>query len=181
MPFDKATEALVGASNEAIKVCSRLVEKFDDETKQVRLWVEPSVVDALWRMRLEWDGMLASPPPEEGKSRQTPEYTTFQGVVREYCDALRNLRYSHPPDMGRFATAESQLSPQVLRTTQKKLRVTLQGIEELLDDVVGQRSLMPPLVKELKAAHGLLLDIDYLWRPLKNPGGDRRPERSAWL
>ena len=54
----------------------------------------------------------------------------------------------------------------------------MQGVEELMQSVRADRTLMGPLIKDIKAATVLLGEIAELWRPKERPSAGKM--RARW-
>lgn len=168
VPFEQAASDL----HEALEVAVRHFKNFHDvfENQIARsgmsMWAPPDVIDDLWTMKLEWDGrnMAAAgageadpPPPVSGA-------VTYLGMAERVMSALVELKSCSRPRAETVGAAQSRLGPQVFTTTMKKLRVAIEGLDDLMEAVVKDRTLMGALVKEMVAAIALLDDIEDLWQ-----------------
>ena len=180
MSFDKATSELSEALHYAVKYSQGMLDQFEREVIRTSLsaWVPPKLIATLWTMKVEWNGVHAAEADKDANTQPAKDVITYRGVVKRVIGALENIRAAGPPSVDIIEQAGSVLSPQVCRNTMKKLHVTLQGIEELMQSVRKDKNLMQPLVKEFGAAQSLLSDVDVLWAPKKQSSASR--SRAKW-
>lgn len=178
--FEQAADALCQALHFAIKHCKGIQEHFEGEVERssISLWAAPKVVDALWAMNVDWNGVDLAALEKNPNQQPSSEVVTYKGVAKRLMCALDDMKSSGRPRLEYLDEAGSKLSPEVFRTTLNKLQVTMQGIEELMQSVAKDRSLMEPLIKDMMGATSLLADIEDLWRPPKQPVGGKA--RSKW-
>jgi hypothetical protein len=174
VPFDAAADALCQALQFAVRHCKGILEQFDAEIAKASIaaWAPPKVVDALWAMRLEWDGVdlaEAEKNPNLSSKRSTgkQDTVTYTEIVKRVLGAREDFKTCARPQIEWLEEVESTLSPEVFKNTMKKLEVTMSGVEKLMQSVRKDRALMEPLVKDLMAATSLLEDIEDLWVPAR--------------
>ncbi|KAK4545138.1 hypothetical protein LTR36_003689 [Oleoguttula mirabilis] len=165
--FEKAADALCQALHFAIKHCKGIRGHFEGAVEQssVSVWAPPRIIDSLWSTYLQWNGVDLALLHGNPNQQPSQEVVTFKDVAQRLTGALGDMRSCKGPRMEHLDGSGSKLSPEVCKTTLKKLHVTMQGVEELMRRVSKDRKLMEPLAKELMAATGLLADIEDLWRP----------------
>ncbi|KAI7540350.1 hypothetical protein KC331_g9224 [Hortaea werneckii] len=136
------------------------------------MWAPPDVIDDLWTMKLEWNGrnMAAAGGREADPLPPVSGAVTYLGMAERVMSALVELKSCSRPRAETVDAAQSRLGPQVFTTTMKKLRVAIEGLDDLMEAVVKDRSLMGALVKEMVAAIALLDDIEDLWQTRMSSG-----------
>lgn len=166
MPFERAATALNNTLDSAIKFCKEVGKQFENETLNVAVWADPKCIDSLWTMKLDWNGVPASEYARSWDIQPASTIVTYNMVVKSLHRAVDELRVSDGPSTpGLQQLDRSQQSPERVRTTLKKLLVTFEGIEELMDSVRTRRERMMDLQKELVSAQSMLRDIRDLWTP----------------
>ncbi|EMC95821.1 hypothetical protein BAUCODRAFT_505304 [Baudoinia panamericana UAMH 10762] len=167
VPFERAVDTLCQALHSAMKHCKGIKDHFDKtiEASSIALWAPPRAVDALWTMNVEWDGVDRSRRAHFPEQQPAPEVVTFQGIIARFENAMKAMAHCSGPRLDYLEYADHKLSPEVFRNTLSKLKVTLKGVEELMQSVRKDRGLMEPLIKDLMAATQLLDDIGPLWVP----------------
>lgn len=166
VPFEVAADSLHQALQYAIKHCKGLRDHFEKVVDpSVSLWAPPKVIDSLWSMMLEWDGVDLAAREKTMNQQPFHDMVTYRSVVRRLRDGLEDMRVCGRPRLEYLEEAEAKLSPEVFRNTMNKLQVTVRGVEELMQSVRKDRSLMEPLLKDLAAASQLLTDVEELWHP----------------
>jgi len=175
VPFDKSAAALWDALHFASKHCRSIRDHFerDVERSSIAAWASPKVVDALWRMNLEWNGVDPRDPKQKSSS---PETVTYRNVVGKLLSALEDMKKSKRPPTEHLEAGGSKLSPQLLSMTLKKLHVTAQSIQELMYSTMKNRQLMESMIRNLTVAVSLLGDIEGLWRPSAKPVGSGKAQ-----
>lgn len=178
--FDKAADALCQALEYATKHCKGIKEHFEKEIvgSSISLWAPPKVVDALWAMKVDWDGVDLAAREKTTNQQPSPDIVTYRSVFERLLTAMEDMEVCGRPRFEYVEDAGSKLSPEVFRNTMNKLQVTLRGIGELMHSVRKDRSLMGPLVKDLVSATALLADIDKAWTPRHRPAASRA--RAHW-
>ncbi|KAI7276005.1 hypothetical protein KC345_g6845 [Hortaea werneckii] len=185
VPFEQAASDL----HEALEVAARHFKNFRDvfETQIAKsgmsMWAPPDVIDDLWTMKLEWDGrnMAATGGREADPLPPVSGAVTYLGMAERVMSALVELKSCSRSLAETVEAAQSRLGPQVFNTTMKKLRVAIEGLDDLMEAVVKDRTLMGALVKEMVAAITLLDDIEDLWqtRMSSGPKGKGRAKTGA--
>ncbi|KAF2773716.1 hypothetical protein EJ03DRAFT_347684 [Teratosphaeria nubilosa] len=181
LPFDQAADALCQALHFAIKHCQNLRESFNQEVVKstITSWAPPKVVDALWIMKLDWDGIDSSEAERAPNAQRTPETVTFKDVVTNLFKAREALKTCARPRVEYFGEADSKPSPEVFRNTMKKLECIMSGVEEMMKSVRFDRSLMEHLVKDMTAATALLGEVEDLWLPARKQRAAEKA-RTKW-
>lgn len=167
VPFDEAADAMSQAIQFAIEHCKGIRKHFEDDVERssISLWSPPKVIDALWAMNVEWNGVNAAQREPNPSQQPSPEVVTYQSIAKRLFRALEELKTSGRPRMEYFEDNGSKLSPAVVRSTLNKFYGSMQGIEVIVKSVRKDRKLMERLIKELESAAELLTDIEDLWRP----------------
>ncbi|KAK5131156.1 hypothetical protein LTR08_001242 [Meristemomyces frigidus] len=173
LPFDQAADALCQAVHFAVKHCKSIRDAFEKEIERstISLWAPRAAVDALWSMKLEWNGIDLALLAQNANQQASPDVVTYKAIAARLFSALEDVNAAGQPRADCFEeSSPSKLRPEVFRVTVKKLLVGMQGVEELMQAVRMDRTLMAPLVKDLKAVAVLLGDIEELWRPTVRTG-----------
>jgi hypothetical protein len=172
MPFEQAAAAMYAALVCANQECRRIDQSFRDETGALRAWLPIQCLDSLWTLRLSWDGTPGGEEPR-GDSNST-ETVTYDSIVRRFATALAGMRASAPPVNVRLGHEDYArvLGWEVLRSTMRKVRVSLREIEGLMVATRSRRDRMPLLVHETGEAMHLLESVRELWETT----GEGRPE-----
>ncbi|EME42755.1 hypothetical protein DOTSEDRAFT_26306 [Dothistroma septosporum NZE10] len=170
LSFEQASVALYDALEAASKSCQTLETSFATHTRGVKPWLPPKDVDSLWTIYLNWDGRPVEriADADETLSKSDLDMTTYRDIHKRLLRALSAIFTcaETPAKLGpNIDTTNGYASPswQILRTTTRKLRISLEAIEELLGMVRVRRDCMPSLVHEILAAMQLLESIRPLW------------------
>ncbi|KAK5124475.1 hypothetical protein LTR85_001692 [Meristemomyces frigidus] len=177
--FDKAADALFQELQFAIEHCKGVRDHFARQVERsaISSWCSPKVVDALWTMNAEWTGIDLASVERNPTMQPIPGVVTFTAIAKRLSDALKDLKAAGFPRMESLED-RSNVSPEVVMSTLKRLQVTTQGIEHLMQSVRKDRRVVEPLVKEMEAAVALLGDIEDVWRPATKPRAGKA--RAKW-
>jgi len=175
-PFEKAAGGLSHALRFPRKHCKGMLQGFDKEVLRSNnvSWTPPHVIDMLWTMKLEWNGVDIRELEKNPKARCSPDTVTYNDDVADLLNAMRDLKMCRRPRQDDLEA--TGFSPEVVKNTIKKLDVTLADVEESMQAVKEDRKLMQPLMKDKLAANDLLVEIEEIWSP---SGKSREDERRA--
>ena len=177
-PFDRAAMALNYSLDAAVKFCKDVEKQFDNETSGIAVWADPQSVEDLWSMKLAWNGVPISEHPQNRDIMPASTVITYNMMVKDLYDAMEELRMAAVPNLAGVRDLDcAQQSPERIRTTLRKLNVTFDGIDELIESVRTHRERISALQKELSSAQNLLRGIRDLW--MQQPRRADRGQRSA--
>ena len=163
--FAKAAAALAAALTQAVDFCGRLYKQFEDDTWNIALYADPKVIDYLWTAKLEWNGVPAIDYAKDPNLTASPGTVTYKITMQRLLAALSEMKRAGPPQLRYLEKSQSQLSPEEVKITMKKLGASFQGIVDFADSVRRDRDKVHALNKELISANNLLMDIKDLWMP----------------
>ena len=164
-PFDQAAKTLHQALTHGIQHLRQLRNSFEKQVEKsgITMWAHPDVVDELWTMKLEWNGVNLAGAENNSNLQPLPEVVTYRSISKKALAALKDLEHCQRPKQDLVDALGKRLSFEVLRTTMRKLEVSRLGLEELFKAVTKDRTLMEAVLKEMQAAVSLLADLEELW------------------
>lgn len=194
-PFAKAASGLSHALHFARKNCKGILERFNKEVLRstIASWTPPHIIDMLWTVRLEWNGVDLCELENNPKTQRSPDSCTYNDAIADLFSAIRDFRMCQRPRQEDLEATEFGL--EVIKNTTKKLDVTLAVVEGLMQAVKKDWKLMQPLMKEMLAASDLLTEMKEIWSPsgkyrkenwrakwdeAENDGGDEDDEDGHW-
>ncbi|KAK4613545.1 hypothetical protein CLAFUW4_08844 [Fulvia fulva] len=137
--FEQASTALYEALEAASRGCQKLETSFQQCTRGLTSWLRSRDIDSLWTIYMDWDGKPVERilEAEDLPSETDPEVHTYVDIQRRLLRALSAAFTcaETPAKLGpRMDTTGAYATPswQILRTTTRKLRISLEAIEELL-------------------------------------------------
>ncbi|EME81545.1 uncharacterized protein MYCFIDRAFT_204345 [Pseudocercospora fijiensis CIRAD86] len=157
--------ALVTANQE----CRSIEKSFMNDVRHVMRWLPPSYMDSLWTIRVGWDGSPAGDGTKPGFAKLDTTAVSYDSVVRRFSAALQGMKSSGPP--ANAPDSGQGFSWEVLRTTMRKLQISLEAIEEIFQLTRNHRDRMPLLLHELASAIHLLESVRDVWETSNTRAG----------
>lgn len=161
--FAKAARTLYDALDPAMTFNLHFEGDFASEVGPLHAYIEPKLIEHLWRAKVEWDGVDKWTQYTEG-ARPRADCLTFGDHAARLLDAMDTWRENGHISPRDTYELDGKMSPQDVMTTVQKLDISLQAIEGLLEAVRMDRKRHQALVKELRSAHALLGDLQELWK-----------------
>ncbi|CAK4025919.1 Hypothetical predicted protein [Lecanosticta acicola] len=201
LPFEQAAANMHTVLQLACKEFPKIEKAFHEHTRALTVWLPPPLVDQLWTIYLDWNGIplqqqRVPAPTAKPRDTATPMNPsgTFNDAAKRFSKALEGLKTSTPPAMlGRrtgsarsaipvFAAhaadgeaAAAAVDWEILPTSLRKLQVSLDAIELLMGVVRERRDRMAPMVREMGSAVVLLEGMREAW----DRKGETRPASST--
>lgn len=178
VPFEHAAANMHAALQNACRECPKIETSFNEQVQRLTLWLPSQLVDSLWTIFLDWDGIPLQ-QQQAGRASAKPHGVpsgpsicpSFNDIAKRFTKALEALKMSAPPRCftsggsggaaASFGTADVNF--EVLRTTMRKLQISLEAIETLMGSVRSHRNRMAPMVKEMSSAVSLLDGVRDVW------------------
>ena len=178
VPFEQAAANIHAALQHACRECPKIEMSFNEQVQRLTTWLPSQLVDSLWTIFLDWNGIPLQ-QQQEGRPGVKPHatssapsmYPSFNDIAKRFTKALDALKMSAPPrcftsgesdsTAASFGTADVNF--EILRTTMRKLQISLEAIEALMGSVRSHRDRMAPMVKEMNSAVSLLDGVRDVW------------------
>ena len=173
LSFEKAGTALFDALSQALRFCKEFDQEFVADTYRVEWWAPSKVVNALWAMKMEWNGIPAAELAKNPDLKPGDHTQTYKKVVVNLMQAWEDMMACDPISKDILHRVDSKLGLVEVKTSMNKLHVTFQGIEELVLIVRKDRLRMPALINQLRDARNVLLDLESAWDPTRQEDSQR--------
>lgn len=177
LPFETAAATLAEALETFRKYFDCTLREFRDETFGIAFYASPRVLDALWELKLDWNGV---PGAEAASTKRKPGVVTFAEQKEKLLRALEGMRGCTPP--GRDGRVEK--SDEEVAAVGRRLQASMESLGEFLEAVGRHRDRVPAFSKELELAGKLMGEVTEFGRrkEKQEKGGriERREEDWEW-
>lgn len=163
IPFETAAWELFEALEQTRGNFEHCHNQFKEETRGVQFWAPPDVIDKLWAMKMDWNGVPAFEAARDPNLKPKDEAVYYKKYARQLLRAWEGMKSCGPLPFDLLQNPGSKLGPVEVRTAMKKLEATFQGIEELMQLVRTDRNRAHALSDQLTDARRCLTDIEELW------------------
>lgn len=161
--FAKAARTLFDALDPALDFNKEFERTFEIDVGPIFAYVDPKIIEHLWRAKIEWDGVDKWPRHNPGAAPR-PDMPCYSDHAARLLDAMETWQERGHLNTRAIYDGNGKLSPQDVLTTVQKLNISLQAIEGLLEAVRMDQKRHKALVRELHSAHALLMDLQELWK-----------------
>jgi hypothetical protein len=178
--FKKAASSLYVAIQRLRYFCGFAEHSFAQETRSIELWASPEVVDMLWKMKMEWNGVPVANFERIHDPSHDDRQLYYRKPAMEVLRAWNELHSAGPVPYEVLEITDSSLTEVEVKTALRKLDVIFQGIEELIQAVRTDRTKMRGLSGQLEDATFALDDIAVIWKPEGQRQNAQRMDENRW-